>query len=135
MCDFYRIFDEVVSEWRSNANMEEFRCKQGHVEMKVPDSKLLQHANGVYNIGTYRLFEDQFMNFLEYCQELLAPNDGEHVWAKDIDVSGGSSGVTDARKGSKNDMVGSSVWRKEMLMKFSDLISASELNMNAQECI
>ncbi|KAI5671321.1 hypothetical protein M9H77_11685 [Catharanthus roseus] len=109
-----------------------------------------------------RLFEDQFM---EYCQGLLAYNDGEHVyevwrpdmivfrhtvvynentlnisctcrmffkvgifcsyclhvfnifcvqsiqdkyilkrWMKDIDVSGGSSGVGDARKGSKNDM-------------------------------
>ncbi|KAI5677173.1 hypothetical protein M9H77_08123 [Catharanthus roseus] len=119
------------------------------------------------------------MKFLEYCQGLLAYNDGEHVyedtlsisctckmlsevgilcshclhvfntlcvqsipdkyilkrWTKDIDVSGGSSGVGDARKCSKNDMVGSSVWRRGMVRKFSNLISASELNMNAWECI
>ncbi|KAI5649234.1 hypothetical protein M9H77_35239 [Catharanthus roseus] len=56
-------------------------------------------------------------------------------WKKDIYLSGGSTGVGDARKSSKNDIVGSSVWRRRMLRKFSDLISASELNMNAQECI
>ncbi|KAI5672560.1 hypothetical protein M9H77_12924 [Catharanthus roseus] len=43
LCDDYQIFDDVVSEWRNNANMEDFRCKQ------------------------------------EYCQGLLASNDGEHV--------------------------------------------------------
>ncbi|KAI5666793.1 hypothetical protein M9H77_16646 [Catharanthus roseus] len=47
----------------------------------------------------------------------------------------GSSIVGDERKGSKNDMVHSSVWRRGILRKFLDLISASESNMNARECI
>ncbi|KAI5653216.1 hypothetical protein M9H77_30403 [Catharanthus roseus] len=49
--DFYRIFDEVVPEWRSNANMEDFCFNQGHVEMMVSGSKLLQHTNRLYTIG------------------------------------------------------------------------------------
>ncbi|KAI5671307.1 hypothetical protein M9H77_11671 [Catharanthus roseus] len=46
-----------------------------------------------------------------------------------------SSGIGDARKGSKNDMLSSIVWRRGMLRKFSNLISTSDLNMNARECI
>ncbi|KAI5650456.1 hypothetical protein M9H77_36461 [Catharanthus roseus] len=41
-----------------------------------------------------------------------------------------SSGVGDAKKVNKKDIARSSVWRRDMLRKFSDLISASELNMN-----
>ncbi|KAI5664448.1 hypothetical protein M9H77_23771 [Catharanthus roseus] len=49
----------------------------------------------------------------------------------------GSSGVggSVAGKVSKKDIVGSSVWRRNMLRKFSDLISASEWNINAWEYI
>ncbi|KAI5664665.1 hypothetical protein M9H77_23988 [Catharanthus roseus] len=57
---------KVASEWRSYANMEDFLCNQGLIEMKVPDLKLLQHANG-YTIRAYMLFENQFMKFPEYC--------------------------------------------------------------------
>ncbi|KAI5673365.1 hypothetical protein M9H77_13729 [Catharanthus roseus] len=133
LCDFYRIFDEVVSKWRSIVNVEDFRYNQGHVEMKFPDSKLSRHANRVYTIGAYKLFENQFLKFLEYCQGLVVCNDGEHRWTKDIALSQGSSGVGDAEKVNKKDIVGSSVWRREMLRKFPDLISASELNVNTRE--
>ncbi|KAI5672773.1 hypothetical protein M9H77_13137 [Catharanthus roseus] len=57
LCDFYRIFNKVVSEWRSNTNMEDFRCNQGHIEMKVPESKLLQYANRVYTIRAYKMLK------------------------------------------------------------------------------
>ncbi|KAI5682716.1 hypothetical protein M9H77_03944 [Catharanthus roseus] len=43
-----------------------------------------------------------------------------------------SSGVGDKEKVKKKDISISSVWRREMLRKFSDLISASELNVNAR---
>ncbi|KAI5654443.1 hypothetical protein M9H77_31630 [Catharanthus roseus] len=67
-----------------------------------------KHTNGVYTIGAYRLFEDQFIKFLDYCQGLLSSNNGEHVYE---------------------------YLEEEMLRKFSDLIFATELNMNARECI
>ncbi|KAI5661212.1 hypothetical protein M9H77_20535 [Catharanthus roseus] len=60
--------------------MEAFRCKEGFVEMIVTESKLLKHANEVYTIGAYRFFEEQFMKFSEYCQELVVCNEGEHVY-------------------------------------------------------
>ncbi|KAI5650376.1 hypothetical protein M9H77_36381 [Catharanthus roseus] len=85
----------IVSEWRSNANMEDFHCKEGLVEIMVTESKLLKHANKVYTIGAYN------------CGDL--------------------------EKVSKNDIATCSAWRREMLKKFSDLISASKLNINAQE--
>ncbi|KAI5649568.1 hypothetical protein M9H77_35573 [Catharanthus roseus] len=43
----------------------------GHIEMKVLELKLPQHANRVYTIGAYKLFENQFLKFLEYCQRLV----------------------------------------------------------------
>ncbi|KAI5680899.1 hypothetical protein M9H77_02126 [Catharanthus roseus] len=79
----------IVSEWRSNANMEDFRYKEGFVKMMVTKSKLLKHANEFGDLG----------------------------------------------KVSKKDIAGYSAWRREMLRKFSDLISARELNINAQEYV
>ncbi|KAI5649187.1 hypothetical protein M9H77_35192 [Catharanthus roseus] len=74
------IFDEVISEWRSNTNMEEFRCNQWHVEMKgVGDSEKVnkkdiagskneggssnikdpvgRHAKGEYNVRKKSIVE------------------------------------------------------------------------------
>ncbi|KAI5680828.1 hypothetical protein M9H77_02055 [Catharanthus roseus] len=120
----WMIFDEVVSEWKNNTNMEDFRCKEGYV-MMVTESKLLKHANEVNIIGAYMLFEAQFMKFLEYCQELVLCNEGEHVYeTKDIDLSLGSSDVGDVGKVSKKDITDYNAWRREI-----------ELNINAWECI
>ncbi|KAI5657669.1 hypothetical protein M9H77_26462 [Catharanthus roseus] len=55
--------------------------------MALHDSELLQHANGVYTIKAYMLFERQFMRFPEFCQGLVVSNDCEHVfeiWRPDI---------------------------------------------------
>ncbi|KAI5676360.1 hypothetical protein M9H77_07310 [Catharanthus roseus] len=98
--------------------MENFHCKEVFSETMVTESKLLKHANEVYTIGACRLFEKQFMKFPNYCQELV-----------------GSSNFGDVGKVSKNDIVNYSAWRREMLRRFSDLISTSELNINARECI
>ncbi|KAI5671876.1 hypothetical protein M9H77_12240 [Catharanthus roseus] len=126
LCDFYCIFDEVVSEWRSNTNMEGFCCTEEYVQMMITKSKLLKHANEVYTIRAYRLSREQFMKFLEYCQGLVVYNESEHVykvisdkyilkrWTKDIDLSLGNSSVGNVGKVSKKD--------------------CCELNINAREC-
>ncbi|KAI5676906.1 hypothetical protein M9H77_07856 [Catharanthus roseus] len=86
--------------------MEDSRCKEGYVEMKVTESKLLKHANEVYTIGTYRLFEGQFMKFLEYCQGLVTiPN--KYIlkrWTKNIDLSLDSSIIGDVGKNIEKDI-------------------------------
>ncbi|KAI5676569.1 hypothetical protein M9H77_07519 [Catharanthus roseus] len=56
-------------------------------------------------------------------------------WTKDIDLSLDSSNFGDVGKVSNNDIAGYSAWRREMLRKFSHLISVSKLNINARECI
>ncbi|KAI5661896.1 hypothetical protein M9H77_21219 [Catharanthus roseus] len=95
--------------------MIEFQLNdKGIVEMMVTESKFLKHANEVYTIEAYRLFEEQFMQFPEYHQELVVCNEGKHVyeawlpdrWTKDIDLSLGSSSVGDVGKVSKNDITG-----------------------------
>ncbi|KAI5668626.1 hypothetical protein M9H77_18479 [Catharanthus roseus] len=101
------------------------RHDEGFVKMTVTESKLVKHANEVYTIGAYRLFEKQFMRFSEYCQELVVCNEGEHVyevwhpdiigfrhtyilkrWTKDIDLSLGNNSFGDLGKVSKKDIVG-----------------------------
>ncbi|KAI5676775.1 hypothetical protein M9H77_07725 [Catharanthus roseus] len=42
---------------RSNANMEDFRCKEGYVEMIVTGLKLLKHANEQLNINAWECIE------------------------------------------------------------------------------
>ncbi|KAI5657585.1 hypothetical protein M9H77_26378 [Catharanthus roseus] len=103
-------------------------------------SQMSKHANGGYTIGVYKRFENQFMKFPEYCQGLVVSGNGEHiyeVWHPNITVLDiqGSRGVSDAKKVNKKDIAGSSVWKREMLRKFSDLISTSELNVNAREYV
>ncbi|KAI5650675.1 hypothetical protein M9H77_36680 [Catharanthus roseus] len=102
----------VVSKWRSNANMEDFRCKERYVEMIVTKSKLLKHANEV-------ILDKYILN----------------RWTKDIDLSLGSSSIGDVGKVSKKDIASYSAWRREIIRKFSNLISAGELNINAQEYV
>ncbi|KAI5667073.1 hypothetical protein M9H77_16926 [Catharanthus roseus] len=60
---------------------------------------------------------------------------GTQIWEIFIALSRGSSRVGDSEKVNKKDIACSSIWRRNMLRKFLDLIFANELNMNAQECI
>ncbi|KAI5654586.1 hypothetical protein M9H77_31773 [Catharanthus roseus] len=56
-------------------------------------------------------------------------------WTKYIDLSLGSSSVSDVGKVSKKDIASYSAWRRQMLRKFSDLISTNKLNINALEYV
>ncbi|KAI5661784.1 hypothetical protein M9H77_21107 [Catharanthus roseus] len=96
-----------VSEWKSNANMKDFCCKEGYVKMIVTESKVQKHANEVYTIGVYKLFEEYL----------------------------GGTSIGDVEKVSKKDIAGCSAWRRYMFKKLSNLISASELNLHARECV
>ncbi|KAI5668842.1 hypothetical protein M9H77_18695 [Catharanthus roseus] len=105
--------------------------------MIVTESTLLKHANEVYTIGAYRLFEEQFMKFLKYCKGLVAILD-KYIfkrWTKDIILCLGSSSIDDVEKVSEKDISSYSALRREMLKKFLDMISANELNINAWECV
>ncbi|KAI5647969.1 hypothetical protein M9H77_33974 [Catharanthus roseus] len=118
--------------------MDKFGCHNDrYAEKMVTESKLLKHANEVYTIGAYWLFEEQFMKLSEYCQGLVAIPDKYILkrWTKDIDLSLGSSNVGDLGKVSKKNIGGYSAWRREILRKFSNLIFASELNINALEYV
>ncbi|KAJ8419803.1 hypothetical protein Cgig2_032135 [Carnegiea gigantea] len=65
-CDFYNIFCDVVSEWRSKENGEDHRCSKGIAEMVFPSINILKHALSVYTIEAFLMFEKAFINGASY---------------------------------------------------------------------
>ncbi|KAJ8435945.1 hypothetical protein Cgig2_023321 [Carnegiea gigantea] len=62
LCDFYNIFCDVVSEWRSKENGEDHRCSKGIAEMVFPSVNILKHALSVYTIEAFLRFEKEFID-------------------------------------------------------------------------
>ena len=62
LCDFYNIFCDVVSEWRSKENGEDHRCSKGNVEMAFPSINILKHAMFVYTVEAFLMFEKEFID-------------------------------------------------------------------------
>ncbi|KAJ8450757.1 hypothetical protein Cgig2_021229 [Carnegiea gigantea] len=66
LCDFYNIFYDVVSEWRSKDNGEDHRCSKGNVEMAFPSINILKHAMSVYTTEVFLMFEKEFIDGVAY---------------------------------------------------------------------
>ena len=64
--DFYNVFCNVVSEWRSKENGEDHRCSKGKTEMVFLSIDLLNHAAYVYTIKAFLLFEKEFIDGAGY---------------------------------------------------------------------
>ena len=66
LCDFYNIFCDVVSEWRSKENGEDYRCSKGDIEMAFPSVSILKHAMSVYTVEAFLMFEKEFIDGATY---------------------------------------------------------------------
>jgi len=66
LCNFYNIFCDVVSEWRSKENGEDYRCSKGNVEMTSPYINILKHAMFVYTVEAFLMFEKEFIDGAAY---------------------------------------------------------------------
>jgi len=66
LCDFYNIFCDVVSEWRSKENGEDHRCSKGSTEMVLPSLNIFKHALSVYTVEAFLIFEKEFIDGAAY---------------------------------------------------------------------
>ena len=66
LCDFYNIFCDVISEWRSKENGEDHRSSKGNVEMAFPSINILKHAMFVYTVEAFLMFEKEFIDGAGY---------------------------------------------------------------------
>ncbi|KAJ8447883.1 hypothetical protein Cgig2_012018 [Carnegiea gigantea] len=66
LCNFYNIFCDVVSEWRSKENGEDYRCSKGNIEMAFPSINILKHAMSVYIVEVFLMFEKEFIDGAAY---------------------------------------------------------------------
>lgn len=83
LCDFYNIFCDVVSEWRSKENGEDNRCSKGNVEMAFPSINILKHAMSVYTVEAFLMFEKEFIDGAGYnfkAIESSSPDMSFEVW-------------------------------------------------------
>ncbi|CAH9077211.1 unnamed protein product [Cuscuta europaea] len=55
------MFGDVVDEWRSEENGQDFRCLEGTIEMILLQESILSHARDVYTLEIFKLFQEQYL--------------------------------------------------------------------------
>ncbi|KAJ8443817.1 hypothetical protein Cgig2_017298 [Carnegiea gigantea] len=140
--DFYNIFCDVVSEWRSKENGEDHRCSKGNVEMAFPSVNILKHAMSVYTIKTFLMFEKEFIDGAAYNYKAIESSScamSFEVWGIRVGRdSHGCKGIKDSQtldlgtSNGKENVSCSLVWRMQMIKKINSIITASQMNKNAR---
>ena len=74
LCDFYHVFLDVISEWRSKENGHDYRNWKGRPEVAAANCGILLHARKIYTIEAYVLFEEQFLKGMACSQEEIRGN-------------------------------------------------------------
>ncbi|KAJ8423422.1 hypothetical protein Cgig2_032672 [Carnegiea gigantea] len=146
LCDFYNIFCDVVSEWRSEENGEDHRCSKGTAEMVFPSVNILKYALSVYTVEAFLMFENEFIDSASYNYKEVGSSSSDRVlhacsvkqvpdqyinkrWCKGIK----DGQILDSENSvGKELMACSSVWKMQMMRKINSLIIASQMNMNAR---
>ncbi|CAI9112575.1 OLC1v1013041C1 [Oldenlandia corymbosa var. corymbosa] len=77
---FYEMFLDVICEWKEKENGEDFRCKEGVVDIMVARSKLLLKAREIYTIEAYLLFEEQFLKGISLKLSILPSATDEIIY-------------------------------------------------------
>ncbi|CAH9079359.1 unnamed protein product [Cuscuta epithymum] len=89
LCDFYKMFGDIVEEWRSEENGQDFRCSEGTVEMVLLQDSLLTHARDVYTLEIFKLFQEQYLKGMSHFFKLVTQNCHDcvyHVWLDGVDL-------------------------------------------------
>ncbi|CAH9068262.1 unnamed protein product [Cuscuta europaea] len=89
LCDFYKMFCDVVDEWRLDENGHDFRCSEGTVEMVLLQDTLLTHARDVYTLEIFKVFQEQYLKGMSHFFKLISQNCHDyvyHVWLNGVDM-------------------------------------------------
>ncbi|XP_021747450.1 protein FAR1-RELATED SEQUENCE 5-like [Chenopodium quinoa] len=66
LCDFYHVFLDVVSEWRSKEGGRDYNTLRGNRHLAFANIGILVHARSLYTIQVYVLFEEEFIRGTTY---------------------------------------------------------------------
>ncbi|XP_021721188.1 protein FAR1-RELATED SEQUENCE 7-like [Chenopodium quinoa] len=66
LCDFYHVFLDVISEWRSKEGGRDYNTLRGNRHLAFANVVILVHARSVYTIQAYVLFEEEFIRGTAY---------------------------------------------------------------------
>ncbi|KAL2921698.1 Protein FAR1-RELATED SEQUENCE 1 [Bienertia sinuspersici] len=89
LCHFYNVFVDVVSEWRSRENGEEFNCLRGNRHLAFANVSILLHGREVYTSEVYKIFEEEFVKGTACDQENVGGSFPEfiyYVWRPKVDL-------------------------------------------------
>jgi len=59
--DFYHIFSDVISEWRSKEKKDNVQSKEGYPNMYLSQVSILQQAVRIYTINMYKVFKVEYV--------------------------------------------------------------------------
>ncbi|KAL2942107.1 Protein FAR1-RELATED SEQUENCE 5, partial [Bienertia sinuspersici] len=136
LCDFYNVFVDVVSEWRSRENGEDFNCLRGNRHLAFANVSILLHGREVYTSEVYKIFEEEFVKGTACDQENVGGSFPEfiyYVWRPKVDLikhqrwcksAMSSQSVEELRDRSK--VVQSSVWRAQTLRFLVHFVTACQ---------
>ncbi|XP_057248352.1 protein FAR1-RELATED SEQUENCE 5-like [Beta vulgaris subsp. vulgaris] len=71
LCNFYKVFIDVVEEWRDRENCEDYNALNGNKHLAFVDVKLLNEAKKIYTVAVYLTFEENFIRGASFCQKLV----------------------------------------------------------------
>ncbi|XP_021714881.1 protein FAR1-RELATED SEQUENCE 5-like [Chenopodium quinoa] len=66
LCDFYHVFLDVICEWRSKENGNDFNTLRGNRHLAFAHISILVHAKSLYTIQAYIIFEEEFIKGTAY---------------------------------------------------------------------
>ncbi|XP_021759428.1 protein FAR1-RELATED SEQUENCE 5-like [Chenopodium quinoa] len=66
LCDFYHVFLDVISEWRSKEGARDYNTLRGNRHLAFANIGILVHARSLYTIQAYVLFEEEFIRGTAY---------------------------------------------------------------------
>lgn len=61
LCEFYKVFVDVVDEWREKENNDNHKSRTGNKYLAFAEVPLLVHAREVYTVAIYCIFEDNYI--------------------------------------------------------------------------
>ena len=61
LCEFYKVFEQVVQDWRRKENGEDHQSMIGNRHLCFEKVKLLDHAKSIYTVNVYLEFEQKFI--------------------------------------------------------------------------
>ena len=83
LCDFYHVFLDVISEWRSKENENDYNTLRGNRHLAFAHISILVHAKSLYTIQAYIIFEEEFIKGTAYEHSdagLHFPEYSYHLW-------------------------------------------------------